>query len=138
VGLVKKKVWLFSSIFTVCLSTYLYFHSPNVYQDIKKTDIDLYQTVERNKEWVIVFDKGINELLLNSDNIYVLDDRNNHIPVKIQREDNSTIKILPPKEGYKTGTNYYLFINKDLDIEHLGRDTQQKEYKIAFKVDKNV
>jgi hypothetical protein len=135
---VEKKVLLFSSIFTVCLSTYLYFYSPNVHQDMKKTDIDSYQTVECNKEWVIVFDQGINESLLNSDNIYVLDDRNNHIAVKIQREDNVTIKILPPKEGYKTGRNYYLFINKDLDLEHSEKDTQQKEYKIAFKVDKNV
>ncbi len=134
----KKKILLFSSIFTVCLSTYLYFNSPNIHQDIQQTDIDSYQTVERNKEWVIVFDKGINESLLNSDNIYVLDDRNNHIPVKIQRENNVTIKILPPKEGYKMGSNYYLFINRNLDLEHLGKETQQKEYKIAFKVDKNV
>ncbi|QPA31449.1 hypothetical protein [Thermaerobacillus caldiproteolyticus] len=134
----KKKILLFSSIFTVCISTYLYFNSPNVHQTIKKADTDLYQTVERNKEWVIVFDEGINESLLNSDNIYVLDERNNYIPVKIQRENNVTIKILPPKEGYKTGSNYYLFINKELDLKDLGKDTQQKEYKIAFKVDKNV
>jgi hypothetical protein len=113
-------------LFTKCSSGY------------EKTDIDSYQIVERNKEWVIVFDRGINESVLNSNNIYVLDDRNNRIPVKIQREDNVTIKILPPKEGYKTGSNYYLFINKDLDLEHSGKDTQQKEYKIAFKVDKNV
>ncbi|MBA2874653.1 hypothetical protein [Thermaerobacillus caldiproteolyticus] len=134
----KKKILLFSSIFTVCISTYLYFNSPNVHQTIKKADTDLYQTVERNKEWVIVFDEGINESLLNSDNTYVLDERNNYIPVKIQRENNVTIKILPPKEGYKTGSNYYLFINKELDLKDLGKDTQQKEYKIAFKVDKNV
>ncbi|WP_199426972.1 hypothetical protein [Thermaerobacillus caldiproteolyticus] len=134
----KKKILLFSSIFTVCISTYLYFNSPNVYQTIKKADTDLYQTVERNKEWVIVFDEGINESLLNSDNTYVLDERNNYIPVKIQRENNVTIKILPPKEGYKTGSNYYLFINKELDLKDLGKDTQQKEYKIVFKVDKNV
>lgn len=100
--------------------------------------IRLLKFIRLNKEWVIVFDEGINESLLNSDNIYVLDERNNYIPVKIQRENNVTIKILPPKEGYKTGSNYYLFINKELGLKDLGKDTQQKEYKIAFKVDKNV
>ncbi|MRX73749.1 hypothetical protein GJU40_16530 [Bacillus lacus] len=36
-----------------------------------------------NKEWVITYDNGINQERISEKSIYVLDDENNEVPVKI-------------------------------------------------------
>ncbi|MCG7344693.1 hypothetical protein MHZ92_11135 [Sporosarcina sp. ACRSL] len=127
------------SIYKVTSSTD--FVEENAVEDAEKvndvTDVT-YQSVDPDHEWIIEFDKGINETLLNTESLYVKDDKNNLVAVSIQRDNNTTVRILPPEEGYDQETVYTLNINKNLDLENLGKYNPQEAHKRNFKVEDNT
>jgi len=138
-----KKFLLTSTVIILGLSIYIItsftdFSEEKVIKDAKKINGVTYRSVTPNYEWIIGFDKGINEPLLNTESLYVTDDKNNLVAVSIQKDSNTTVRILPPEEGYNQEKVYTLNINKNLDLEHLGKYNPQDEYKINFKAEENI
>ncbi|MEI4770956.1 hypothetical protein WAX74_15140 [Psychrobacillus sp. FJAT-51614] len=105
---------------------------------VEKVNNVTYRSVTPDYEWIIEFDKGINEPILNTESLYVTDDKNNLVAVSIQRDSNKTVRVLPPEEGYNQEPVYTLNINKNLDLEHLGKYNPQDTYKINFKTEEDI
>lgn len=90
--------------------------------------------VTSDKVFELGFDQGINDILLNSDSIYVIDSNNRVIKTTIKKINDQLINILPPKSGYEEGESYRLFINRDLDLENVHNEKLPDEYEIAFEI----
>ena len=79
--------------------------------------IESKKTQEINKLWTINFNKEINLDQNLKSNIFVVDKDNKSQNIDIEfGEDLKSIKILPPKDGYKTGQTYTILI-KDIESE---------------------
>jgi len=79
------------------------------------SDLKRYTDVLENKEWIIKFNKGIKNLVLNNDTVYVLDSYGNKVDVKLSTSDaNTNIKVTPIAD-YENEQTYYLFISKNID-----------------------
>ncbi|MED1674218.1 hypothetical protein [Pallidibacillus thermolactis] len=85
-----------------------------------------------NHEWKIYYDKGLNQDLINEKSIYVIDDNNNKVPVTVSVEDPNTLLIKPPSGGYLKGKSYDLYLDRDLDLEHIGNKDLPNQYRIHF------
>jgi len=82
--------------------------------------------------WIIVFEKGFNKNNLLNGSIYVLDDNNLLVPVKISIKDRNTLIIHAPVNGYKVGKSYSLYLNDRLDL----KSSSERNYKLQFNVSK--
>lgn len=138
-----KKFLLTSTVIILGLSIYIITSSiedveVKVTEKVGKSNDVTYQSVTPDYEWVIEFDKGINETLLNNETLYVTDEKNNIVPVSFKKENNTTVRVLPPKEGYNQGTRYILNINKNLDSEKSEEYNPEETYERNFKVEVNV
>jgi hypothetical protein len=91
-----------------------------------------------NHEWVITYDKGLNQDLVNGKSIYVIDKDKNKVPVTVSIEDSNTLLIKPPSEGYTQGNSYDLYLDRDLDLEHAGSKDMPKQYRIHFSTINNL
>lgn len=136
-----KKFLLASTVIILGLSTYIITSSTDVTEGetvkkVEKSNDVTYQSINPDYEWVIEFDKGINET--NNESLYVTDDKNNLVAVSFKRDNNTTVRVLPPKEGYDQEIVYTLNIDKNLDLEHVGEYTLQEAYKRNFKVEENI
>ena len=134
----KKFLFAFTVII-LGLSIYIITSSTEfVGKKVEKVNDVTYRSVTPDYEWIIEFDKGINEPILNKESLYVTDDKNNLIAVSIQRDSNITVRVIPPVEGYNHEPVYTLNINKNLDLEHLGKYNPQDAYKINFKPEEDI
>jgi hypothetical protein len=99
---------------------------------INQSDIPL------NHEWVIFYDKGLNQELINNKSIYVLDKNNNKVPVTVSVGDSNTLLIKPPSKGYLQGESYDLYLDRNLDLEHTGNKDMPNQYRIQFSTINNI
>ncbi|MBM7694272.1 hypothetical protein JOC77_003733 [Peribacillus deserti] len=81
-----------------------------------------------NQEWVITYDNGLNRDIISEKSIYVIDDDNNKVPVKVNVEDSNNLLIKPPSEGYLQGKSYDLYLDRDLDLENDGNENLPYQY----------
>lgn len=88
--------------------------------------------------WVISFDKGLNQDIINEKSIYVLDEDKNKVPVTVEATDSKTMLIKSPSEGYLKGTSYDIYFDRDLDLEHVGNQDMPKQYRIHFSTINNL
>lgn len=101
----------------------------------KQASIQIDQSaVPQNKEWVITFDHGINEKLMNEKFIYVQDEEGNKVPVSLKMDNLQNLIVKPPKDGYQKGKTYYLHLNRDLDLENINNNKLPEQYHIKFSV----
>jgi hypothetical protein len=91
-----------------------------------------------NHEWVITYDKGLNQELINNKSIYVLDKNKNKVPVTVNVGDSNTLLIKSPSEGYLQGKSYDLYLDRDLDLEHAGNKDMPNQYRIHFSTINNL
>ncbi len=91
-----------------------------------------------NHEWVITYDKGLNQELINNKSIYVLDKNKNKVPVTVSVGDSNNLLIKPPSEGYLQGKSYDLYLDRDLDLEHAGNKNMPNQYRIHFSTINNL
>ncbi|MFJ7824820.1 Ig-like domain-containing protein [Psychrobacillus sp. NPDC096623] len=91
-----------------------------------------------NHNWVITFDKGINQDIINEKSIYVLDEDKNKVSVIVEAKDSTTMLIKPPSEGYLKGKSYDIYFDRDLDLEHVGNQDMPKQYRIHFSTINNL
>ncbi|MER1986655.1 MAG: Ig-like domain-containing protein [Solibacillus sp.] len=85
-----------------------------------------------NHNWVITFDQGLNQDIFNETSIYVLDENKNKVPVTVEVTDSQTLLIKSPNEGYLKGKSYDIYLDRDLDLEHVGNQEMPKQYRIHF------
>ena len=88
--------------------------------------------------WVITFDNGMNQNIINEKSIYVLDEDKNKVPVTVEATDAKNMLIKPPSEGYLTGKSYDIYFDRDLDLEHAGNQDMPKQYRIHFSTLNNL
>ncbi|CEH31084.1 hypothetical protein AM501_28795 [Aneurinibacillus migulanus] len=99
----------------------------------KHLDIQMTQSnVSPNKEWVITFDQGINQEIMNAKSVYVQDQDNKPVPVSLKISAPQTLVVKSPNGGYQKEKTYNLYINRDLDLEHVGNENLPKQYHIQF------
>lgn len=91
-----------------------------------------------NHEWVITYDKGLYQELINNKSIYVLDKNKNKVPVTVSLGNSNTLLIKPPSEGYLQGKSYDLYLDRDLDLEHAGNKDMPNQYRIHFSTINNI
>ena len=80
-------------------------------------DLKKYTNVAEHKEWTIKFNKGIKDLILTNDTVYVLDNYGNKVDVKLSASYDNTYVKVTPIANYENAQNYYLFISKNIDGE---------------------
>lgn len=99
----------------------------------KHLDIQMTQSnVSPDKEWVITFDQGINQEIMNAKSVYVQDQDNKPVPVSLKISAPQTLVVKSPNGGYQKEKTYNLYINRDLDLEHVGNENLPKQYHIQF------
>ena len=99
---------------------------------MNKSDIPL------NHKWVITYDKGLNQDIINEKSIYVIDNDKNKVPVTVSVEDSNILLVKPPSEGYLQGKSYDLYLDRDLDLEHTGNKDMPNQYRIHFSTINNL
>ncbi|ERI10328.1 Ig-like domain-containing protein [Aneurinibacillus aneurinilyticus] len=128
----KKKLVALCALTFVGIGSYVGYSTLTKDND-KQLDIHMTQSnVSPNKEWVINFDHGINEKIVNEKSIYVQDEEGNRVPVSLKISDPQTLIVKSPNGGYQKGKTYDLYINRDLDLEHVGNEKLPKQYHIQF------
>jgi hypothetical protein len=133
----KKIIVSLSALLIVSVGGYLGYSAITENIEQKETIHFSQPNVLPNKEWVVDFDKGINKEIVNGQSIYVQDENNNKIPISLKVQDSKTLIIQPPKGGYEKGKTYNLFLNRDLDLEHIGNKKLAENYHIKFSVKKD-
>ena len=139
----KKIISTLSIALIIGLAIYFYpnsnFENTDKNLSESKKNVETYvQKVTSNKVFEIGFDKGMNEDILNGEGVYVIDSNNNIAKTTIKKVDNQLINILPPKNGYKAGSNYRLFINKNLDLENANYEKPNEYYQIDFEIENKI
>ena len=88
------------------------------------------QNVGATCNWVILFDNGFNRNNLLNSSIYVLDEKDVMVPVRIAIKDSNTLIIHAPVNGYTAGKSYQLYLNERLDLAA----SSERDYKVPFNV----
>ncbi|GKU84760.1 Ig-like domain-containing protein [Niallia sp. NCCP-28] len=128
-----KKINLLFSISAVLLIV-LFTRHPFEKKEISNKKELYSQKVDKQKEFTIAFDKGINKSIVSDENIYVLDHNKNQVAVTVKKDRENNVIISPPEKGYSDGEHYTLHINRDLDLENIGNKLLPEEYIINFDV----
>lgn len=108
-------------LFLLLLAFLLIFSNVSVYSTVKAesnvtwTELDSKVTTDVNKVWTIKFSKPLNVNSVNSDTIYVKDANGNIVDTTLQVE-NNIVKV-SPKNPYKIGQAYTLYIGPDIQTE---------------------
>ncbi|MFP3726958.1 Ig-like domain-containing protein [Priestia filamentosa] len=91
--------------------------------------------VETNKTWELSFDDALDPNTLSNVNITIKDTNNNVVntPVRLVNE-NKTIQISPPAEGYKEDETYHLHIDKGL--LYAGGEPVSKSFDLYFETER--
>ncbi|RUS57050.1 hypothetical protein QI30_08265 [Kurthia sp. 3B1D] len=88
------------------------------------------QNVDATCNWVILFDNGFNRNNLLNSSIYVLDEKDVMVPIRIAIKDPNTLIIHAPVNGYTAGKSYQLYLNERLDLAA----SSERDYKVPFNV----
>lgn len=73
-----------------------------------------FTNVVKNKEWTIKFNRSIENIVLNSNTVYILDGVGNKVESSLSvSDDNKCVKV-KPNEDYKFDQTYYLFISSNI------------------------
>lgn len=88
------------------------------------------QNVDTTCNWVILFDSGFDKNNLLNKSIYVLDEKNIMVPVRITIKDANTLIINAPVNGYVVGKSYHLYLNERLDLT----SSSERNYKLQFNI----
>lgn len=88
-------------------------------------------------EWVLSFDKGINQDKLNEQAVYVLDAKGNHVLVTFKVKDEQTLVVKSPKEGYTQKASYDLYFDRDIYLDHTNDTNSPKKYRLHFTTKNN-
>jgi hypothetical protein len=84
------------------------------FTDTNWEDLDSCKSIDKNRQWVLSYDKELMKENINNTNIYVVDSSGFIIPTETSlMEDKRSIKIVASKPYTPEGT-YYLFITKDV------------------------
>ena len=95
------------------------------------------QTVDANKAWSIKFSSEVKFDDLTKQGITVTDNNGNKINAGIQLgQDNRTIIVMAPQEGYTAGENYTL--TAGTGIHSIRGKALKKEYKLHFNIKKGT
>ncbi|MCY6957264.1 insulinase family protein [Clostridium brassicae] len=73
-------------------------------------DMEKKENVPMDKKWGIKFSKSLDELTVNTSNVYVLDDKNHQVKVKASYDKKNNSIIVEPENSYEKGKKYTLFI----------------------------
>ncbi len=88
--------------------------------------------VKVNKEWNIKFNEEVLDSSLE-DNIIVVDSDKNIVTGELELlEDNKTIRVYPPGNGYSVGESYGLYIKNE--IESVNGKVLNKSWKVEFTI----
>lgn len=88
--------------------------------------------VEDNKIWTVKFSDDLDPLTVNTANIYVLDEENHQIKVKVSYDKNTKSIKVAPDTSYGKGKKYTLFIK---DIKSVEKDGKSSELIAPAKMD---
>lgn len=128
----KKKLVTLCALIFIGIGSYVGYSILTKDTD-KHLDIQMTQSnVSPDKEWVITFDHGINQEIMNAKSVYVQDQDNKPVPVSLKISDPQTLVVKSPNGGYQKEKTYNLYINRDLDLEHVGNENLPKQYHIQF------
>ena len=73
-----------------------------------------FTNVVKEKEWTIKFNRSIENIILNSNTVYIIDSFGNKVEVSLTvSDDNKCVKV-KPIEDYKFDQTYYLFISSNI------------------------
>ncbi|GED13603.1 Ig-like domain-containing protein [Aneurinibacillus migulanus] len=128
----KKKLVTLCALIFIGIGSYVGYSILTKDTD-KHLDIQMAQSnVSPDKEWIITFDHGINQEIMNAKSVYVQDQDNKPVPVSLKISDPQTLVVKSPNGGYQKEKTYNLYINRDLDLEHVGNENLPKQYHIQF------
>ncbi len=82
-------------------------------------DMEKKENVANNKSWTLKFAKDLDEVTVNTANIYVLDDQNHGVKVNVNYDKNNKSIKVDPVNSYEKGKKYTLFIK---DIQSAEKD----------------
>lgn len=82
-------------------------------------DMEKKENIPLNKFWTIKFEKEIDALTVNTANVYVLDEQNHEVKIKVSYDKNSKSIKVEPENSYERGKKYTLFIK---DIQSIDKD----------------
>lgn len=108
-------------LFLLLLAFLLIFSNVSVYSTVKAesnvtwTELDSKVTTDVNKVWTIKFSKPLDVNSVNSNTVYVKDANGNIVDTTLQVE-NNIVKV-SPKNPYKIGQAYTLYIGPDIQTE---------------------
>ena len=92
------------------------------------------QVVEKDKVWIISFNKDIQLDSRAIKAISVLDDKGDRVQIRLQLgEDKKSILVKPPIRMYNEGKNYTLKIEKDIYSRKGSKLKEEKEIKFSVK-----
>lgn len=79
-------------------------------EKVSTLDMEKKENVPVDKNWNVKFSQELDELTVNTSNVYVLDEQNHQVKVKvIYDKKNKSIKVVP-ENLYEKGKKYTLFI----------------------------
>ncbi len=71
------------------------------------------ENVPSNKTWTFKFAKDLDEVTVNTANVYVLNDKNQQVKVNVSYDKNNKAIKVAPVDSYEKGKKYTIFI-KDI------------------------
>lgn len=146
-NILKKRVFTLSAFVIIGVGSLIGYHQINNEKQYSLKDEKKENTIKAsmnqsdlplNHKWVITYDKGLNQKLINKESIYVLDKNKNKVPVTASVGDSNTLLIEPPSGGYVQGKSYDLYLDRDLDLEYVGNKDMPNQYRIHFSTIDNL
>lgn len=80
-------------------------------------DLEKKENVDTNKQWGVKFSKELDTLTVNTSNVYVLDDQNHQVEIKVSYDKKNKAIIVKPKKLYEKGKKYTLYIKGIQSVE---------------------
>ncbi|AKA68802.1 insulinase family protein [Clostridium scatologenes] len=77
------------------------------------------ENVSSNKTWTFKFAKDLDEVTVNTANVYVLNDKNQQVKVNVSYDKNNKAIKVAPADSYEKGKKYTIFIK---DIQSVQKD----------------
>jgi len=87
--------------------------SLNILDDSWK-ELKGFTNVSKEKEWTIKFNRSIENIILNSNTVYIIDSFGNKVGASLSVSDDNRCVKVKPIEDYKFDQTYYLFISSNI------------------------
>lgn len=120
-------------IFCVCLAASLYFNFTCLAADTENyKEIMPRKNVSVDKVWHIMFNKELDKSTVNPNNIVVLDEKEQRVPIIVSCEkDNKSVSV-SPVNNYDSGKTYSLIITKNVQAININRKIMEKSEEMKF------